>query len=76
MEHLLLHSGMICIEWLCYYLQEYTQSTPPMIHLIAQGFRREGNQNIHGKMAAASKIVCKQLTWLSTGLKTGQLQGL
>ena len=34
MEHLLLHAGMICTEWLCYYLQEYTQSTPPMIHLM------------------------------------------
>ena len=35
-----------------------------------------GDQNNHGKMAAVSKLVGKQLTWLSTGLKSGQLQGL
>ena len=75
MEHLLLHSGMICIEWLCYYLQEYTQSTLPMIKW-AQGIGREGNENNHGKMAAASKLVSKPLTWLGTGLNTCQLQGL
>ena len=41
-----------------------------------KGLGGGGNQNNHGKMVAASKLVSKRLTWLCTGLKTCQLQAL